>query len=471
MHSLKNDRTLLINIKSESMGFGKSLQNELGRNTGKWLSNKVFGNTGWATPRRHVIEVEQRKQQRVEAREYKQKQQQIERDRKERGERLQQMEKEQAEREKHEIIRANEEEVHEHNNYLEVIQSVHKSYSDQMNWDELQNQEAPNYVESSEELREDILKFTNDYVDQQIKELKKRSKLSLIRLILGKMYIPKNRWILKVLGNKKALGFIGLICIIGLLYGLMQDGFLKYFLQIVSALVFLSVLLFKYGAKDFERQTTLEDKLNELENSRARLLEENLNEQQEAQEQYLKDKEEYQKMMDIVNGVLNKKPQSYTYALNFFNPFEDLQEYGSDISFDVKSEKVSIDFYVHSEDVIPNTTKKLLRKGVEVKESQLPTSRFNEIYQDYVCSCILKIAKETFQLLPTVNEVKVNAKGSLINSATGNFEEQTIVSVKINRPKLEQLNFDLLDPSDSMSNFDHKMDFNKNEGFKPVEDL
>lgn len=453
------------------MGFGKSLQNELGRNTGKWVSNKVFGNTGWATPRRHVIEVEKRKQQRVEAREYKQHQQQIEKDRRERERRLKQMEKEQAEREKREMIRANEEEVQEHNNYLDVIQSVHKSYSDQMNWNELQNQEAPPYVETAEELREDITKFTNDYVDQEIADFKKRSKLSLARLILGSMYVPKNRWIFKILGNEKALGFIGLVCMMGLLYGLMQDGFLKYFLPIISALVFLTVLLFKYGAKDFEIQTTLKDRLNELENSRARLLEENLKEQQEAHEQYLKDKEEYQKMMDIVNGVLNKNPQSYTYALNFFNPFEDLQEYGSDISFDVKSEKVSVDFYVHSEDVIPNTTKKLLRKGIEVKEDQLPPSRFNEIYQDYVCSCILKIAKETFQLLPTVNVVQVNAKGSLMNSATGNFEEQTIVSVNINRPKLDELNFDLLDPSDSMSNFEHKMDFKKNEGFKPVEDL
>lgn len=453
------------------MGFGKSLQNELGRNTGKWVSNKVFGNTGWATPRRHVIEVEKRKQQRFEAREYKQQQQQIERDRRERERRLKQMEKEQAEREKQEMIRANEEEVHEHNNYLEVIQSVHKSYSDHMNWTELQNQEAPPFVETAEELRDDITKFTNDYVDQQITDFKKRSKLSLARLILGNMYVPKNRWIFKILGNEKALGFVGLICMIGLFYGLTQDGFLKYFLPIISALVFLTVLVFKYGAKDFEIQTTLEDSLNELENSRARLLEENLKEQQEAHEQYLKDKEEYQKMMDIVNGVLNKNPQSYTYALNFFNPFEDLQEYGSDISFDVKSEKVSVDFYVHSEDVIPNTTKKLLRKGIEVKEDQLPPSRFNEIYQDYVCSCILKIAKETFQLLPTVNEVQVNAKGSLMNSATGNFEEQTIVSVNINRPKLDELNFDLLDPSDSMSNFEHKMDFKKNEGFKPVQDL
>lgn len=453
------------------MSFGKSLKSELGRNTGKWVSNKVFGNTGWATPRRHVIEVEQRKKQREEARDYKNRQKEMERDRRERERELKQMEKEQAEREKREMIRANEEEVHEHNNYLEVIQSVHKSYSDQMNWEELQNQDAPEYVQTAEELRQEISKFTNDYVDQEIEGLKRRSKLSLARLIIGNMYVPKNRWVFKTLGNEKALGFIGLVCMMGLLYGLMQEGFLKYFLPIISALVFLTVLLFKYGAKDFDKKINLEERLNELENSRSRLLQENLKEQQEAHEQYLRDKADYEKMMDIVNGVINKNPQAYTYALNFFNPFEDLKEYGSDISFEVNANKVSVDFYVHSEEVVPSTTKKILRKGVEVKEDQLPQSRFNEIYQDYVCSCILKISKEIFQLLPVVNEVQVNAKGSLMNSATGNFEEQTIVSVNIERDKLDKLNFDLLDPSDSMSNFEHRMDFKKNEGFKPVSDL
>ena len=83
--------------------FWKSFTREVGKNTGKWASNKIFGNTGWATPRRHIIEVEERKKQRVEAREYKQRQQQIERDRKERAVRLKQMEKEHAEIEKKDI--------------------------------------------------------------------------------------------------------------------------------------------------------------------------------------------------------------------------------------------------------------------------------------------------------------------------------------------------------------------------------
>ena len=42
------------------MSFFKSFQNELGRNTAKYVSNKILGEFGWATPRRHIITGEER---------------------------------------------------------------------------------------------------------------------------------------------------------------------------------------------------------------------------------------------------------------------------------------------------------------------------------------------------------------------------------------------------------------------------
>ncbi len=38
--------------------YWSSFWRETGANTGKWVSNKVFGNTGWATPRRHILDGE-----------------------------------------------------------------------------------------------------------------------------------------------------------------------------------------------------------------------------------------------------------------------------------------------------------------------------------------------------------------------------------------------------------------------------
>ena len=382
-----------------------------------------------------------------------------------------QLEKEAAAREKQLMIETNNQEVEEHNNYINVIQSVHKDYSKEMNWQEILENEEPEYVKTSAELKREITKYTNDYVDSQIETAKENSKLSLARLVIGKLYEKKYAWMFKIASNQTFFAIVGLLCLMGAMYSMSLDGFLKYFVLILSAIVFVGVFLIKKGAKDFNVGVELEDTIEELEHNRPIWLKENLEEQDEAHKQYLKEKEDFKKVVEIAKGVQNKNSQSYTYALNFFNPFEDLNEYGSDISFTVKSNSISVDYFVHSEEVIPNTTKKVLRKGIEVKEEQMPTSRFNEIYQDYVCSCVLRISKEVFQLLPVIDNVQVNAKGSVMNTATGNHEEKTIVSAKINRSKLAELNFDLLDPSDSMSNFEHRMDFKKTEGFKPVEDL
>lgn len=43
------------------MTFFKSFSSELGKNSAKYLSNKLFGTTDWATPRRHIIESDTKK--------------------------------------------------------------------------------------------------------------------------------------------------------------------------------------------------------------------------------------------------------------------------------------------------------------------------------------------------------------------------------------------------------------------------
>lgn len=41
---------------SRKSTFWKNFWSETGRNTGKFTSNKIFGPTGWATPRRHIFD-------------------------------------------------------------------------------------------------------------------------------------------------------------------------------------------------------------------------------------------------------------------------------------------------------------------------------------------------------------------------------------------------------------------------------
>ena len=87
--------------------------------------------------------------------------------------------------------------------------------------------------------------------------------------------------------------------------------------------------------------------------------------------------------------------------------------------------------------------------------------------QDYACSVTLRLARDLFALLP-VDKVIVHAVDDMVNTATGNKEELTLISVIFDRETFESLNLEGVDPSDCFSNFEHNMKFNKTQGFKPV---
>ena len=100
----------------------------------------------------------------------------------------------------------------------------------------------------------------------------------------------------------------------------------------------------------------------------------------------------------------------------------------------------------------------------------MPKGEFNTLYQDYVCSCMLRVAAELFALLP-IERALINAKDNLVNLKTGHVEEQTVVSAMVMRKTFETLNLNHIDPSDAMKNFLHNMRFKKTAGFDIVEAL
>lgn len=116
--------------------------------------------------------------------------------------------------------------------------------------------------------------------------------------------------------------------------------------------------------------------------------------------------------------------------------------------------------------MIPREERTLLQSG-RLSVKRLPAGKFNELYQDYVCGCVLRIAREVFALLP-LDSIIVTAVADVLDTSIGHVREQPILSVAFPRAGLERLNFDALDPSDSMKGFVHRMSFKKTTGFAPV---
>ena len=88
--------------------------------------------------------------------------------------------------------------------------------------------------------------------------------------------------------------------------------------------------------------------------------------------------------------------------------------------------------------------------------------------QDYVCSCILRIARDLFSLLP-LKTVYIHAYDEQLNTETGHSERFLILSIKIDQTILDDLNFENIHCSDAMNNFPHHMKFRKFKGFESVE--
>jgi hypothetical protein len=184
------------------------------------------------------------------------------------------------------------------------------------------------------------------------------------------------------------------------------------------------------------------------------------------QQRYKADLLEWEETTERAKKIVNDGP-SMLDLIKEQNPFEAISELGSHLYFKMdETALLTIGVNVHSEDIIPDEEFGFFKSG-RLASKKLPKSKYYELYQDYVCSVVLRVAREVCALLP-IDAFIVTAEDEILNSATGQIEPQPILSVYVHRATLQSLNFERVDPSDAMKNFVHNMAFQKTQGFKPV---
>ncbi len=179
---------------------------------------------------------------------------------------------------------------------------------------------------------------------------------------------------------------------------------------------------------------------------------------------------EWVRIKSIAERILARDTAAFSEVVTEFSSFGEIANLGTTIDFKVHdSKRVKCVLAVNGLDVIPTEMKALTSAG-KVSVKALPKSRFHEIYQDYVCGCCLRIGREILALLP-VEVVLVTITVPSVDSARGHPVNLPVLSVFLDRQTLESLNFDSLDPSDSMVNFNYRGDvkISKKTGeFAPV---
>ncbi|KMY49608.1 DUF4236 domain-containing protein [Peribacillus loiseleuriae] len=176
---------------------------------------------------------------------------------------------------------------------------------------------------------------------------------------------------------------------------------------------------------------------------------------------------ELKKTIELANRILNKDVDAYFEVIEELSPLDDLLEFGSGFEFFIDDPMVlEVEFDVQSKEVVPKQVKTLTKTG-KLSVKDMPLTKYYGIFQDYVCSCSIRIARDMFAILP-FERVIVHAKDEHLDTSTGRNTEATILSVEFDEITLNQLNFEAIDCSDSMENFNHNMKFLKTKGFQPV---
>ena len=184
---------------------------------------------------------------------------------------------------------------------------------------------------------------------------------------------------------------------------------------------------------------------------------------------------EWEKLQALAQRVMSGEQEAWLEAIQQMEPFSELEELGSDFAYSFRPDplanndttSLNVEFRIQPAKIIPHEWKKLTRSG-KLSVSQMPVTQYYELEQDFVCSFILRVARELFNLLP-LHLVYIHVTERRLNTAVGRVEPATLVSVRIERAVLESLHLHAVDPSDALSNFTHRMKFLKTRGFQPID--
>lgn len=165
--------------------------------------------------------------------------------------------------------------------------------------------------------------------------------------------------------------------------------------------------------------------------------------------------------------ILSRDASIYAQALEHADAFEELSAFKTRVTVAAAElDVVALWCEMTDSEIVPTEEVKCSAAG-KLSTKEMPAGRYWPLYQDHVCSCAIRVASETFAILP-ISRAIVNVGAVRANTSTGHNDAMTFLAVHFVRSTLSKLNLENIDPSDSMKNFPHRMKFKKTSGFEPV---
>lgn len=155
----------------------------------------------------------------------------------------------------------------------------------------------------------------------------------------------------------------------------------------------------------------------------------------------------------LSDRILSQDPSAYEQALRDIAPFDSISDLCADVECAVPHPRLAeCRLRIHGAQIIPAEVKSLTSTG-KVSVRPMPRHRAHDLFQDYACSCSIRVAREVFCVIP-VDIAIVTA----YVPASGTSAHEPVLSVAFQRAVLAGLDFETLDPSDTVQLFTHRGD-------------
>jgi hypothetical protein len=176
----------------------------------------------------------------------------------------------------------------------------------------------------------------------------------------------------------------------------------------------------------------------------------------------------WREQVALAKRLLDADATAYAEALGRTEAFEELKRFETRVEVvSAEPEVISLQCSLEDPELVPTEIVSVSAAG-KLTAKAMPAGRYWALYQDHVCSCALRAAREALALLP-VSRVIVNVCTLKLDSSTGHHRPSTLLAVQYTREGVSQLNVDAIDPSDALKNFPHRMKFKKSAGFDEVD--
>lgn len=182
-----------------------------------------------------------------------------------------------------------------------------------------------------------------------------------------------------------------------------------------------------------------------------------------------KDKQEYDhwiKNVQQAQTYVNPSPHLYIELLRQSGFFKIENELGIQIRPQIKEDELTIELVINDA-LIPNEVVSLTKTGRLSTKAQTKTNYYG-LYQQFICSVILKLIKECFSMLPAVNKISSHVIEEKIDPTDGHQKIFQLIEIKSTKEQVEKLNFEMLEPVAAIEGFEPRWKFLKTKGFQPL---